>query len=90
MRGESLLVTWELLRADLVRVSPRHGMPVLVLGAEHDAFLTPAQVRATARAYGTSARIYDTMAHAMMLEPAWKRVADDVIAWVGNLPGRLV
>jgi pimeloyl-ACP methyl ester carboxylesterase len=57
-------------------------MPVLVLGAGRDALFSPAMVDATARAYGVSAEIFPGMAHAMMLEPDWRKVADRMLDWL--------
>ena len=56
--------------------------PVLVLGAERDGIFTAAEVRRTARAYGTEAEIFAGMGHDMMLDPAWRQVADRVDAWI--------
>jgi hypothetical protein len=39
-------------------------------------------VDATARAYGVSAEIFPGMAHAMMLEPDWRKVADRMLDWL--------
>ncbi len=57
-------------------------MPVLVLGAEGDAFFRPAAVRETAEAFGVEAHIFPDMAHAMMLEPRWRLVADTILEWL--------
>jgi pimeloyl-ACP methyl ester carboxylesterase len=54
--------------------------PICVLGAADDQIFSPAQVEATARAYGTSATIFPNMAHDMMLEAGWKQVADHMLA----------
>jgi alpha-beta hydrolase superfamily lysophospholipase len=56
--------------------------PLLVLGAERDAIFTPREVRATARAYHTEATIFSDMAHDMMLEPDWAKVADHILGWL--------
>ncbi len=57
-------------------------VPVRVLGGALDAVFTPAEVMATARAYGTRARIFADCAHNLMLEPGWPEVADDIHAWI--------
>jgi alpha-beta hydrolase superfamily lysophospholipase len=64
------------------RVRPK--MPLLLLGAGDDRVITPSDVRATARAYGTSAEIFPGMAHDMMLEKGWQAVADRIIAWLAD------
>jgi len=53
---------------------------VLVLGAANDAIFSAAEIRATGKAYGTEARIFDNMAHNMMLEQDWQQVADHILA----------
>jgi pimeloyl-ACP methyl ester carboxylesterase len=56
---------------------------LLVLGAVHDGCFTPAEVDATARAYGTSAEFFD-MGHNMMVEPGWPAVAERIHNWLGG------
>ena len=53
----------------------------LVLGGERDTIFGPKRVAATARAYGTQARMFD-MAHDMMLEPGWPAVAAHIGDWL--------
>jgi pimeloyl-ACP methyl ester carboxylesterase len=68
---------------------PRHvRTPVLVLGAEHDGFLTVHDVERTARAYGTRAEIFARIGHDMMLDAGWESVADRVAAWASELDAR--
>ena len=57
-------------------------VPALVLGGERDEFFTPAMIESTARIRGVRAQIFPGMAHAMMLEPHWQRVADRIIDWL--------
>jgi pimeloyl-ACP methyl ester carboxylesterase len=61
--------------------------PMLVLGAANDAIFTPAEVKATARAYHTQATIFPNMAHDMMLEPGWPAVAEAIAGWLEQRPG---
>ena len=42
---------------------------------------------ATARAYGVEPVMFKTMAHDMMLEPDWRKLADAILAWVETLEG---
>jgi pimeloyl-ACP methyl ester carboxylesterase len=70
---------------DTIVVLPRPHrvqVPVLVLGAERDSFFTVAEVRSTARAYQTEAEIFPGMGHDMMLDTDWRKVADQIGAWV--------
>ena len=64
---------------------PRPGRiqaPILVLGAAQDGAVTPAEVRATARAYRTEPDFFDGIGHDMMLEPGWEAVAQRVESWL--------
>jgi pimeloyl-ACP methyl ester carboxylesterase len=72
----------------VVRVRPRPDRVrtrMLVLGADRDTFITRQEVRATARAYGTTAAFFP-MAHDMMLEEGWQAVADHILRWIAQLP----
>jgi alpha-beta hydrolase superfamily lysophospholipase len=80
LQDESYLAFLDMLVFALPRPRRVHA-PVLVLGAERDAIITPEEVHRTARAYGTSAEVFPGMGHDMMLETGWERVADRVDAW---------
>jgi pimeloyl-ACP methyl ester carboxylesterase len=80
--AESLLVGLELAWPDFPGPTWSHEMPMLVLGAENDFFVSPTMVEATARVYGTREEIFPDMAHAMMLEPGWQSVADRILRWL--------
>jgi alpha-beta hydrolase superfamily lysophospholipase len=58
--------------------------PMLVLGAANDAFFTAKEIKATAQAYDTKAEIFPNMAHGMMLESGWQRVADRIMGWLAE------
>ena len=58
--------------------------PVLVMGATEDGAVTPAEIRATARAYGTEPTFFEGMGHDMMLEPGWEAVAQRLENWLVN------
>ena len=65
------------------RLEPeRITAPLLVLGAECDAGVTPDEVRATAHAYNTEAEFFPDMGHNMMLEPGWAHVAERIHNWL--------
>jgi alpha-beta hydrolase superfamily lysophospholipase len=53
--------------------------PVTVLGAGADTIFSPAEIEKTAKAYGKKAKIFENMAHDMMLDDGWETVADYVI-----------
>jgi pimeloyl-ACP methyl ester carboxylesterase len=60
----------------------RTDAPVLVLGAERDGILEPAEIRKLAAAYRTEAEIFPEMGHDMMLDHGWRDVADRVGHWI--------
>ena len=63
----------------------RDHRPVFVLGAEGDRICTPDDVRATARHHRVDAAIVPGLAHLLMLEPGWERVAKPLEAWLRTL-----
>lgn len=79
---ESQWVLLDMLGVDLPRVIRPPAIPVLVLGAERDAFITPTAVELTAQRYGTKAEIFPGMPHAMMLDRDWGRVAGRMLEWL--------
>lgn len=83
---ESSRAIWDMTVSDLVCPWRIKKPPMLVLGGADDALFTPAMVRSTADAYNVQAELFPDMAHVMMLEPGWQRVADRIIDWVAALP----
>lgn len=57
-------------------------VPVLVLGAEHDATIARAKIESTARRYNAPYEIFPALSHSMMLDPGWQQVADHMLAWL--------
>ncbi|MEN8040984.1 MAG: alpha/beta fold hydrolase [Actinomycetota bacterium] len=84
LQNESYPAYLEMI-ADLPRAS-RVTDPMLVLGGQHDWLFSPSEVRATARAYGTEAKIFGGMGHHMPLDRGWRGPADTIIEWIGQLP----
>lgn len=64
---------------------PLEPLPVLVLAAGSDGFLTAAEAERSARAYGTRAEYFDGMGHDLMLEQGWEKVADRIHQWIGEV-----
>lgn len=60
----------------------RQRTPALVLGAGDDALLPRYSVEATAAVFDTWAEWFPGMAHVMMLEPDWARVAGCIHRWL--------
>lgn len=74
------MVVLDLPRAERIRT------PLLVLGVGRDNMIAPAEIEATARAYGTHADIVPEVAHDSMLDPRWRNVADRILAWLADRP----
>ena len=72
----------DLLGLDLPPSLPRLDVPVLVLGAADDGFVFPDALEATARTYRTTAEVFPSMAHAMMLDRGWEAVAGRILGWL--------
>ncbi len=86
LQDESYRAYLDMLAFDLPQPSPLRT-PLLVLGAERDAIFSPAEVEATARAYGVTAEIVPGMAHDMMLEKDWEKVAARIADWLEATSG---
>jgi pimeloyl-ACP methyl ester carboxylesterase len=73
---------------DYMGLNPLHlkpqevKIPVLVLGAQRDVFISPALIKDTARFYSADDHIFSNMAHAMMLEANWHEVASYLRDWM--------
>jgi pimeloyl-ACP methyl ester carboxylesterase len=78
LQDESMLGALDCLALERVAVSQVRS-PVHVMGAADDAVVVDHEIRATARAYGTEAIVFDNVAHDMMLDPSWRIVADSMI-----------
>lgn len=74
----NLEMIWNLPKPQMVKT------PLLVLGAENDALIAPAKIEKTARAFGAECKIFPDMAHDMMLEKDWQKVADFMIDWLAE------
>ncbi|MBL8660365.1 MAG: alpha/beta hydrolase [Rhodospirillales bacterium] len=84
LQAESSMVVFDLVGLDLPPSTPSAAMkaPVLVLGAERDAFVFRGGLEATAKTYRTRPEIFPNMAHAMMLEAGWQAVAERICEWL--------
>lgn len=78
LQDESMLGALDCLALERVAVSQVRS-PVHVMSAADDAVVVDHEIRATARAYGTEAIVFDNVAHDMMLDPSWRIVADSMI-----------
>lgn len=82
MQPESKRAIYDMSWPRLILGKKQGRAPVLVLGAEDDAFFPPHVIESTAKAYGVEPVIFPGMAHAMMLEPRWQAVADHILDWL--------
>jgi pimeloyl-ACP methyl ester carboxylesterase len=82
LQDESYRAFLDMLVLDLVRTKHVNPVPMLVLGAEHDAIVTQLQIRRTAAVYGAEVQIFPEMGHDMMLEPGWQAVAERMESWL--------
>jgi pimeloyl-ACP methyl ester carboxylesterase len=84
LQDESYLAFLDTL---VVWARPRRvRVPVLILGADRDRFLTLGEVRRIAAVYRTKAEVMTGMGHDMMLDQGWPEVADRIDTWVRELP----
>jgi pimeloyl-ACP methyl ester carboxylesterase len=83
---ESPLVMLDVTALDLPPSSKqRCGAPVMVLGAECDAFVSSGAVDQTARTFGVKPTMFPGMAHAMMLDQDWEKVARHMLGWLEHV-----
>jgi pimeloyl-ACP methyl ester carboxylesterase len=84
MHAESAMVLLDLWGLDLPPSTPVAAPPVLVLGAENDAFIYRGALEATAWTYRTKPEIFGGMGHAMMLDHHWQTVAARILRWLDD------
>jgi alpha-beta hydrolase superfamily lysophospholipase len=83
MNDESFRAYIDELGLHLVRPK-RVKTPLLVIGAQNDNVIFPKMVQATARAYGTQAVMFPDIAHDVMLEAGWEKVAKRILDWLAE------
>jgi len=83
MQAESQVVSMDMMGPTTLQLKPESLlMPVLVLGAHNDVLVAPTFVEQTARFYKAELHIFRDMAHAMMLDTHWLKVAECLLAWL--------
>lgn len=85
MQPESQRAVFDLSWPQYFFIGRAKGVPMLVLGGGEDAFFPPSMIESTARIYGVSAQIFPGIAHAMMLDPDWRRAADGILGWLAKI-----
>jgi pimeloyl-ACP methyl ester carboxylesterase len=83
LQNESFRAYLDELGLNLVRTK-RVKTPLLIIGAEKDTVVKPWLVQRTAEKYDTSAEIFPDMAHDVMLEAGWEKVAKRILDWLNN------
>jgi pimeloyl-ACP methyl ester carboxylesterase len=63
------------------KVNPAKS-PVLVVAGEKDGIFTVEEEKRTAQKYGTKSIVIEGQAHNLMMESAWKQVADVIDNWI--------
>jgi pimeloyl-ACP methyl ester carboxylesterase len=84
MNDESFRSYLDELGLNLVRTK-KIKTPLLIIGAAEDTVIFPELVEDTARIYGTQAEIFPDMAHDVMLEAGWEKVAKRILEWLEEI-----
>lgn len=84
MQRESTRALADLAWPQHLWIGPSAGVPTQVIGAGRDAFFPKAMIEEAARFHGVKPVIFENMAHAMMLEPGWRAVAECIHDWLGT------
>jgi pimeloyl-ACP methyl ester carboxylesterase len=79
LQDDSVFGYLDSLMFDLV-ATERVSSPVLVMGAGDDVMVTAKEIDSTASAYGVKPIVFEGLAHDMMLDCAWRTVADKIIS----------
>jgi pimeloyl-ACP methyl ester carboxylesterase len=82
LQSESYLYGWDSSLLNVPRPERVHKVPMLVLGAREDRTISCDEIEETASAYDVQAEFFPGMAHDMMLEKDWIKVAGRVVDWL--------
>lgn len=81
LQDESFLAFLDMVLLNLPHPE-KTSTPLLILGAANDRVFSPKEVELTARAYNAHSKIMENMAHNMMLERDWQKVANFILNWL--------
>ena len=84
-QAESYRAIWDMTLFNLPQPSRISKTPLLVMGAESDHLIPASLVEMTARTYGVDAEIFPGMGHGLMLEREWRKPAQRILDWLGEL-----
>lgn len=65
-----------------IRINHHRKIPMLVIGAKNDTIFLESEVRDTAKKYSAELRMFDDMAHDMMLDTGQEQVSQEIIKWI--------
>jgi len=82
LQPESYRFGWDTSFFNLPRPKRNFKVPMLVLGGGDDRLICREEVEETAKAYGTQAELFPGVAHDMMLDKDWMRVAKRIVEWL--------
>lgn len=82
MQPESQRALWDMTAGALPRPWRMEVPPMMVMAAQDDTLFTVREAERTADTYGADLHVEPGMAHAMMLEPGWQRVAERLVGWL--------
>ena len=82
LQPESMRAIWDMSGFALVQPARMRRPPMLILGAGHDALISPQQVAATGRLLNQTTEIIPNAGHALMLEPDWQAAPQRIAAWL--------
>ncbi|TMD54231.1 MAG: lysophospholipase [Chloroflexi bacterium] len=84
LQDESYLAYLDMMAFALPRPEAVEKLPMLVLGGGQDRVFTPAEVRATAEAYGAEVEVFPELPHDLMRGPGWQLVAARIESWLAS------
>lgn len=84
-QAESLRAIFELSMLGFFHAKPPAALPALVLGGAEDQIISPQDVITTAELFNVPAEIMPNMAHLMMLDTGWERVANRLDDWLNQV-----
>lgn len=82
LETESHRALMDMMGANPVFLSSTEVPSMLVLGARNDEIIQSELIHRTARRYNADYALIDDIAHAMMLDKNWEKVAETILQWL--------
>ncbi len=86
MTDDAYLAYLDLLFFERPDIQAVRRTPLLVIGADADSTISPAEIGATAKIYGAELATFPG-AHDLMLEPGWEKVAERIDSFIRSKVG---